>query len=163
MPEDGPVGDGGAIHALTRGRRGGPVQCFCCQETGHVVANCPHCAQGTSAPGAILTTTCQACHTSEPTPVHKKWRAQWMSPDALRRPQLRSAAWKPAPRNFSSCVGAWTWSVLGSLELQQRSARPGRYTPCCCHMCHPVSTKSWQAMTMSYRWRAPWRQLVVVK
>jgi len=54
VPEDGPVGDGGAVHALMRGRQGGPVQCFGCQETGHVVANCPHCAQGASALGATL-------------------------------------------------------------------------------------------------------------
>ena len=55
VPEDGPVGDSGAVHALTRGRRGWHVQCFGCEETGHVVANCPHRAQGTSALGATLT------------------------------------------------------------------------------------------------------------
>jgi len=54
VPEDGPVGDGGAVHALTRGRRGGPIQCFGCQETWHVVANCPHRAQGASALGVTL-------------------------------------------------------------------------------------------------------------
>jgi len=54
VPEDGPVGDGGAVHALTRGRRGGPIQCYGCQETGHVIANCPHRAQGASALGATL-------------------------------------------------------------------------------------------------------------
>jgi len=54
VPEDGPVGDGDAVHALTRGQRGGPIQCFGCQETGHVVANCPHRAQGASALGATL-------------------------------------------------------------------------------------------------------------
>ena len=54
VPEDGTVGDGGAVHALTRGRRGGPIQCLGCQETGHVVANCPHRAQGASALGATL-------------------------------------------------------------------------------------------------------------
>jgi len=54
VPEDGLVGEGGAVHALTRGRRG-PVQCFGCQESGHVIANCAHRAQGTSAPGATLT------------------------------------------------------------------------------------------------------------
>jgi len=54
VPEDGPVGDGVAAHALTRSQRGGPIQCFGCQETGHVVTNCPHRAQGASALGAIL-------------------------------------------------------------------------------------------------------------
>jgi len=54
VPEDGPVGDGGAVHALTRTRRGSPIQCFGCQETGRVVANCPHRAQGASALGATL-------------------------------------------------------------------------------------------------------------
>jgi len=54
VSEDGLLGDGGAVHALTRGRRG-PVQCFGCQESGHVIANCAHRAQGTSAPGATLT------------------------------------------------------------------------------------------------------------
>ena len=54
VPEDGPVGGGGAVHALTRGRRGGPIQCFGCQETGHFVVNCPHRAQGASALGATL-------------------------------------------------------------------------------------------------------------
>ena len=57
VPEDGPVGDGGgggAVHALTRGRRGGPIQCYGCQKTGFVIANCPHLAQGASALGATL-------------------------------------------------------------------------------------------------------------
>ena len=54
VSEDGLVGDSSALHALTRGRRG-PVQCFGCQESGHVIANCAHRAQGTSAPGATLT------------------------------------------------------------------------------------------------------------
>ena len=56
VPEDGMVGDGSAVHALTYGLRGGPVQCFGCQsqETGHVVATCPHRAQGASVLGATL-------------------------------------------------------------------------------------------------------------
>jgi len=54
VPEDGTVGEGGVVHALPRGRRGGHIQCFGCQETGHVVANCPHRAQGASALGATL-------------------------------------------------------------------------------------------------------------
>ena len=54
VPENGPVGDGGDVHAPTHGRRG-PVQCFDCQESGHVIVNCPHFAQGTSVPGATLT------------------------------------------------------------------------------------------------------------
>jgi len=54
VPEDGLVGEGGAVHALTHGRRG-PVQCFSCQDSGHVIDNCPHHAQGESAPGAMLT------------------------------------------------------------------------------------------------------------
>jgi len=44
----------GAVHALTCGRRGCPAQCFGCQETGHVVARCPHLAQGAIALGATL-------------------------------------------------------------------------------------------------------------
>jgi len=55
VPEDGPVGDGGALHALTHGWRGGPVQCAGCQKPGHIIGNYPHKAQGTSAPGATLT------------------------------------------------------------------------------------------------------------
>jgi len=55
MAEDSLVGDSDAIHALMRGLRGGPVQCFGCQEPGHIINNCPHKAQGTSAPGATLT------------------------------------------------------------------------------------------------------------
>jgi len=43
VPENGPVGDGGDVHAPTHGRRG-PVQCFDCQESGHVIVNCPHFA-----------------------------------------------------------------------------------------------------------------------
>jgi len=31
------------------------VTCYGCQELGHVIANCPHRAEGTSAPGATLT------------------------------------------------------------------------------------------------------------
>jgi len=54
MLEEGLSGDSGAVHALTRSQRG-PVNCYGCQELGHVVANCPHCAEGTSAPGATLT------------------------------------------------------------------------------------------------------------
>ena len=54
VPEDGPVDAGGAVHALTRGLRGGPVQCYGCQETGHVITNCPHRAQGANALGAPL-------------------------------------------------------------------------------------------------------------
>jgi len=54
VPEDGPVGDGGAVYALTSGRRGGPVQCYGCQEMGHAITNCPHQAQGASALGATL-------------------------------------------------------------------------------------------------------------
>jgi len=54
VAEDGPVGDVGAVHALTRGRRGGPIQCYGCQETGHIISNCPHQAQGASALGATL-------------------------------------------------------------------------------------------------------------
>ena len=42
VPEDGPVGDRDAVHALTRSQEGSPIQCFGCQETGHVVTNCPH-------------------------------------------------------------------------------------------------------------------------
>jgi len=42
VPEDGPVGDRDAVHALTRSQGGSPIQCFGCQETGHVVTNCPH-------------------------------------------------------------------------------------------------------------------------
>ena len=34
VPEDGTVGYGGTVHALTHGRRGHPVQCFSCKETG---------------------------------------------------------------------------------------------------------------------------------
>ena len=60
-----------------------------------------------------------------------------MSPDGLRRTQLRSAAWKPAPKSCSSCAMASIWSVLGSPKQQQRSARLGQCTPCRCHMCHP--------------------------
>jgi len=37
-----------------RSQRGGPVQYFGCQETGHVITNCPHRAQGASAQGATL-------------------------------------------------------------------------------------------------------------
>jgi len=37
VPEEGPVGGGGVLHALTRGRRGRPVQCFGCQEMGHII------------------------------------------------------------------------------------------------------------------------------
>jgi len=48
------VGDGVALHSVTRGRRGGPVQCFGCQEMGHIITNCPHKAQGTSAPAATV-------------------------------------------------------------------------------------------------------------
>jgi len=47
-------GEGGTVNALMRSRRG-PVQFFGCQESGHVITNCPHCAQGTSAPGSTLT------------------------------------------------------------------------------------------------------------
>jgi len=54
VPEAGPVGEGGTVNALMRSRRG-PVQFFGCQESGHVITNCPHCAQGTSAPGSTLT------------------------------------------------------------------------------------------------------------
>ena len=54
VPKDCPVGDGVTLHALTRGRRGGPVQCFGSQEMGHIIANCPHKAQGTSAPAATV-------------------------------------------------------------------------------------------------------------
>ena len=53
-PEDGPVGDSSAVHALTHGRRG-PVHYYGCQEPGHVITNCSHCAEGTNAPGATLT------------------------------------------------------------------------------------------------------------
>jgi len=54
VPEDGPVGDGGAVHALTRGLQGCPIQCYGCQETGHVISNCPYWAQGAYALGATL-------------------------------------------------------------------------------------------------------------
>jgi len=54
MQEEGLAGDSGAVHALTRGQRG-PVNCYGCQELEHVIANCPHCAEGTSAPGETLT------------------------------------------------------------------------------------------------------------
>ena len=54
VPEDGPVGDCGALHALTHGRQGVPVQCFSCQEMGHIIANCPHKAQGTGTPAATV-------------------------------------------------------------------------------------------------------------
>jgi len=54
VPEDGPVRDSGVLHALTHGWPGGPIQYFGCQEMGHVVANCPHRAQGASALGATL-------------------------------------------------------------------------------------------------------------
>ena len=54
MPEDGLVGDSDAVHDLTRGRTG-PISCFGCQEPDHVTANCPHLAEGTSAPEATLT------------------------------------------------------------------------------------------------------------
>jgi len=54
VPEDGLVGDGGFLHALRRDRRGGPVQCFGCQEMSHFIPNCPHKAQGMSAPAATV-------------------------------------------------------------------------------------------------------------
>jgi len=54
------------VHALTRGWRGGPIQCFGCQETGHVVTNCPHRAQGASALG----TTLYVCELESSTPVY---------------------------------------------------------------------------------------------
>ena len=54
MPEEGLAGDSGAVHALTHGQRG-PVNCYGCLELGHVIANCLHCAEGMSAPGATLT------------------------------------------------------------------------------------------------------------
>ena len=54
MPEEGPPGDSGALHAL-RGRWRGPVQCYGCQELGHVITNCPHRAEGAGAQGATLT------------------------------------------------------------------------------------------------------------
>jgi hypothetical protein len=54
VPEEGLVRDEGALHALTHSQRDGPVQCFCCQETGHVITNCPHRAQGASALDATL-------------------------------------------------------------------------------------------------------------
>jgi len=54
MPEEGPPGDSGALHAL-RGGRWGPVQCYGCQKLGHVISNCPHRAEGAGAQGATLT------------------------------------------------------------------------------------------------------------
>jgi len=41
MPEDGLVGDSGAVYALMRDRRGSML-CFGCQEPGDFIANCPH-------------------------------------------------------------------------------------------------------------------------
>jgi len=54
VPEDGPILDYGAVHALMCGQRGGPIQCYSCQESGHVITNCPHKAQDASALGATL-------------------------------------------------------------------------------------------------------------
>jgi len=75
------------------------------------------------------------------TPVHKIWRVKWRSPNAFRRLHWRSAAWKPAPRNFSNCASASNWPVIGSLELQPQRAPPERYTPCCSHTARPEGTK----------------------
>ena len=75
MPEESPPGDSGALHALRGGLRG-PVQCYGCQELGHVITNCPHRAEGAGAQGATLTYNGQARRISAPTPVRKKWRMQ---------------------------------------------------------------------------------------
>jgi hypothetical protein len=88
VPEDGPVGEDGAVHALTRGRRG-PVQCFGCQESGHVIDNCPHRAQGTSTLGATLTY-------NQPSPPHQRTDASAQNMahamDVTRRLEEASAA-----------------------------------------------------------------------
>jgi len=142
VPEDGPVGDSGALHALTCGRRGVPVQCFGCQEPGHIITNC----QGTSALGATLTYN-RSNAPPQRTDTSAQDMARAMSTNAWRRPQQRNAAWKPAPRNFSSFASASTWSVLISPEWQLWSARPGRCTLCRYHTSPLVSTQSWQAQS----------------
>jgi len=126
VPEDGPVGDGVTVHALTRGRRGGPIQCYGCQETGHVIANCPHRAQGASALGATLAYNLP-CTPHQRSDTSAQDMARKMEVTAFRRLHWRSAAWTPAPRNFSNCASASNWLTIGSLQLQLRSEPPERY------------------------------------
>jgi len=142
VPEDGPVGDGSAVHALTCGLQSGPIQCFGCLETGHVIANCPHCAQGASALGATLPyNRPYAPHQRSNTSAQDVARET----DATRRFQEASAVerrMEAAPRNFSYCASASNWYAIGSPQLQQQSAPPERYTPCPFHRWKPVCTKS---------------------